>query len=330
MRLVEHSAFDDAIRAAASHYGLLTEWIRKDYWVTRALEAIAQEANLKNRVVFKGGTSLSKGWSLIDRFSEDIDLLVTGPDHGEVPESKKERERTLKRIKECIEKETPLRIPNTADTFWYTRSAYHIKLNYPLPEHAASPSSDSKHRVLVEGGYRGGPNPIQLRPISSMVADFLNQDPTRLAAVAGCDEDLTPFEMNLLRPDRTFVEKILYLHQKLDIEPDGVRETQTRHCYDIVQLYRRSADVKSMMNNGTIVQLVEEAIQISNRYYGTGMNATVDFSTTNALNPTAEQTRILRDRFAAEESMYVRDPLAFSDIIAAMKEIRGALPGQRK
>jgi predicted nucleotidyltransferase component of viral defense system len=89
MRLVEHSAFDDAIRAAASHYGLLTEWIRKDYWVTRALEAIAQEANLKNRVVFKGGTSLSKGWSLIDRFSEDIDLLVTGPYHGEVPESKK-------------------------------------------------------------------------------------------------------------------------------------------------------------------------------------------------------------------------------------------------
>jgi hypothetical protein len=53
---------------------LRAAFIEKDYYVTEALRVIANVAG--DKVIFKGGTSLSKGWSLIDRFSEDIDLFL--------------------------------------------------------------------------------------------------------------------------------------------------------------------------------------------------------------------------------------------------------------
>ncbi len=66
------------------------------------------------RVIFKGGTSLSKGWALIDRFSEDIDLLVVGAGSVQVP-SKGEREKTFKKIRGIIEQNAPLKLPDLSE-----------------------------------------------------------------------------------------------------------------------------------------------------------------------------------------------------------------------
>ena len=54
--------------------------IEKDWWVTLAIRAIF-DLPIGKHLVFKGGTSLSKGWQLIERFSEDIDEMI----HGEAP-----------------------------------------------------------------------------------------------------------------------------------------------------------------------------------------------------------------------------------------------------
>ncbi len=73
MRLFEHPDFEQAVIRAAEHFrarGLREAIIEKDYYVTEALRIIAQAAG--DKVIFKGGTSLSKGWNLIQRFSEDI------------------------------------------------------------------------------------------------------------------------------------------------------------------------------------------------------------------------------------------------------------------
>ena len=77
MRLFEHADFEQAIIRAAEHFrdrGLRPAVIEKDYYVTEALRIIAQVAG--DKVIFKGGTSLSKGWNLIQRFSEDIDIFL--------------------------------------------------------------------------------------------------------------------------------------------------------------------------------------------------------------------------------------------------------------
>ena len=70
MRLFEHADYEQAILQAAEHFrgrGLRPAIIEKDYLVTEALRVVAATGG--DRVIFKGGTSLSKGWNLIQRFS---------------------------------------------------------------------------------------------------------------------------------------------------------------------------------------------------------------------------------------------------------------------
>lgn len=77
MKLFEHPDFEQAILQAAEHFreqGLRPAIIEKDYYVTEALRIIA--ATGPDKIIFKGGTSLSKGWNLIERFSVDIDIFL--------------------------------------------------------------------------------------------------------------------------------------------------------------------------------------------------------------------------------------------------------------
>lgn len=68
-------AFSDAIRATSDYLGIREVFVEKDYWVTFILKRLSHSEN-KDKVVFKGGTSLSKVFGLIERFSEDVDLAI--------------------------------------------------------------------------------------------------------------------------------------------------------------------------------------------------------------------------------------------------------------
>jgi predicted nucleotidyltransferase component of viral defense system len=74
VRLFEHDEFEQAVVRAAEQFGVSEQFIEKDYYVTEILRIVAER--LGDKAMFKGGTSLSKGWGLINRFSEDIDLFV--------------------------------------------------------------------------------------------------------------------------------------------------------------------------------------------------------------------------------------------------------------
>ena len=83
--------FTGVIDIAADRLGLSRAFVEKDYWVTQVLHALKETQD--NDFVLKGGTSLSKGYGLIDRFSEDVDILFV-PEHGQ---SVKTVERRLER-----------------------------------------------------------------------------------------------------------------------------------------------------------------------------------------------------------------------------------------
>jgi predicted nucleotidyltransferase component of viral defense system len=77
VKLFENRDFEQAVIRAAEHFrtrGLREAVIEKDYFVTEALRIIEQVAGSK--VIFKGGTSLLKGWNLIERYSEDVDIFL--------------------------------------------------------------------------------------------------------------------------------------------------------------------------------------------------------------------------------------------------------------
>ena len=69
------SDFTDAIQAAAKHFKIRAVFIEKDYWVTYVLKNLVDSEYSKS-VLFKGGTSLSKAYKIVERFSEDIDLAI--------------------------------------------------------------------------------------------------------------------------------------------------------------------------------------------------------------------------------------------------------------
>jgi predicted nucleotidyltransferase component of viral defense system len=67
--------FSDAIRAASEHLRINPVFVEKDYWITLVLNKLSK-TKFANETVFKGGTSLSKGFGLINRFSEDVDIAI--------------------------------------------------------------------------------------------------------------------------------------------------------------------------------------------------------------------------------------------------------------
>ena len=67
--------FTELIRLTATHFNIALEFVEKDYWITLVLNKLSKSSHA-NSVVFKGGTSLTKGYRLINRFSEDIDIAL--------------------------------------------------------------------------------------------------------------------------------------------------------------------------------------------------------------------------------------------------------------
>jgi len=78
MKLHENKEdFQNAIQATSESLGIRDIFIEKDYWVTYILKQLSL-SEFKDEVVFKGGTSLSKAYNIISRFSEDVDLVIIG------------------------------------------------------------------------------------------------------------------------------------------------------------------------------------------------------------------------------------------------------------
>lgn len=97
-----------AIEQAAAHKGWAAASVEKDFWVCWTLEKLFTTPLLQGRLTFKGGTSLSKAWKLIDRFSEDIDLTIDrealgfGGEHSpEQAASNKQKNKRLKDLRQA-------------------------------------------------------------------------------------------------------------------------------------------------------------------------------------------------------------------------------------
>jgi predicted nucleotidyltransferase component of viral defense system len=94
--------------AIASKMGMTPFAVEKDWWVSRTLEIIFQ-MDIAKYLVFKGGTSLSKAWKLINRFSEDIDLAIDKEYFGFTGELGKSQRDKLRKKQEHIPQELSLK-----------------------------------------------------------------------------------------------------------------------------------------------------------------------------------------------------------------------------
>jgi hypothetical protein len=323
-----HTDFEQLVRITADNLGILPALVLKDYWVTRILRAIASDETLCRHVIFKGGTSLSKGWRLIDRFSEDIDLLTTGPDFA-APPGKGGREKIFKAIRSRVESETPLRLPELRDLpreeqeFLYVRFSYHCNIRYPLPGVVINTKSAFTDYVFIEMGFRGGAHPHVGVSLNSFVGEtILALDEDRRSALADYEMDFTPFQLELLDPVRTFVEKLLATHCAM---AKGIENVRTRHYYDIAALFTKSELVRPFLQSGEFPKLVRDAVGVTIEYFDKNLDPNLDLASSPALNLTPEQIATLTAQYANERAYYFKEQPPFEKVLQTIAEIRQTL-----
>ncbi|MFN0118327.1 MAG: nucleotidyl transferase AbiEii/AbiGii toxin family protein [Elusimicrobiota bacterium] len=317
--LANHPDFLTFVGNTAAEIKLPEELVIKDYWVTAVLRVLATSDELTGKIIFKGGTSLSKGWHLIDRFSEDIDILTTGPDFGAPYEKRSQREKLLKKVRDLILQQTPLQIPDLHDPDYYLMDGhrYYAKIHFAWPQ-------GDKDTVFLEMGFRGGPNPHSKVAINSFIGDhILKLDKSVQDALGKWAEDFTPFTMDLLEPSQTFVEKLLYLHTAV---PKKVEDVRTRHLYDIVSIFESHSNIPDLLQSGGYKEQLRNAVEISNRWYGTTLDAdAIDFKSSPILNLTEGQADVLASSYKREGLLYFRGQKPFSELLKGLEKIKRKL-----
>ncbi|WPY97323.1 nucleotidyl transferase AbiEii/AbiGii toxin family protein [Christiangramia sp. OXR-203] len=221
------AAFEGAIVATAQHFGISEIYVEKDYWVTFALKIIFTEPNSKDIAVFKGGTSLSKCYGIIQRFSEDIDLVVIKED-GETDNSLK---RKLKKVTSVLESEMKL-VP---DHPLENKKGKIRKLVYGYDKVGVKGIyGEVRDQIVLEVSSLGRSYPSQKVSVHSMITQFIattnNQDLIK-------EYQLEPFNLTAISIERTFCEKIISLVRFSYTEnPLEDLKNKIRHTYDLHQL----------------------------------------------------------------------------------------------
>jgi hypothetical protein len=259
VKLFEHPDFAQAILRAAEHFapqGLRPGIIEKDYYVTEVLRIIAVTAG--DQVIFKGGTSLSKGWNLIQRFSEDIDIFLD-PLAFEPALTKRGIDRELKRLRDAVDAHPALEfLPEESQTIGgFGRND---RFSY---EQLYGGRGEVANRVLLEAGAASGREPTARVELSSYLSQFLAATGVTLEA-----EDESSFPMRLLHFRRTFVEKMFAIHSKVEmLKRDGrPLGTYARHYYDLFKLSQRP-EVMDMLQSAEYEGIKEDYDLISRTHF---------------------------------------------------------------
>lgn len=213
----DHSLFEQVILRVSEDTGIEASIIEKDYYVTLFLQRIV--AQLPN-IIFKGGTSLSKCYKLINRFSEDIDLNIETETHPTEGQRKK-----LKEVIVSIIDEFGFTLTNP-DKVRSRRDYNRYIVDYPT----IFPTSYLKEHLIVETAVYIKAYPCKRMLAFSLIYDYLERNGyTDLIEQHG----LQPFELNVQAAERTLVDKVFALGDYYLC--DAVHE-HSRHVYDIYKL----------------------------------------------------------------------------------------------
>lgn len=214
----DRETFKDMVEQAADSSGRTPVVVEKDYYVTLILKLLSEQLT---ECVFKGGTSLSKGFHVIDRFSEDID--ITFKEHIGESRRKKLKNVVLKGISE----ELGMPVANWEETqsdrdynaYLFSYESVFGLQDDRLPQY-----------VKLETALGSYSFPTQTVEIRNYIGDYLEgRGRTDLAE----QFSLGRFSMNLQSLERTYIDKVFAL---CDYYLQGKSKRYSRHLYDIYKL----------------------------------------------------------------------------------------------
>ncbi len=313
--------------AIAAEKGMTPFAVEKDWWVSRTLEIIFQ-MDIANHLVFKGGTSLSKAWKLINRFSEDIDLAIDkeffegySGDISKTKISKLRKEAGVyttgtfftdlqEEFKNKGYNELDFKVIDTGESDQDPRV---IEIYYPNV--ITSSSEYVLPRVQIEISCRSLREPFTIKSFGSLVDEVY----------AGRDFAEPLFEVPTVNPERTFLEKVFLLHEEFHRPADKMRvDRLSRHLYDIYHLTKAGIAEKAISDK----ELYETIVAHRYKFSRVGE---VDYNLHNpkTLNPIPVPGIIeeWKSDYAKmkDDMIYEEKKPSFEDLINNLEELRTKL-----
>lgn len=209
--------FEQLVLRTSEYLGVKAEIVEKDYFVTLFLKRIAA---VMPDIVFKGGTSLSKCYHIIKRFSEDIDLNL----QSEIkPPERKRRQLKANIIQIINDLEFELTNPDAVKS---RRDYNRYIIDYPSSLSAAY----LKEQLIVETAIYQRAYPTKVMSADSLIYQYLHEN--------GYGDfikqyDLEPFTLNVQTAERTMIDKMYAL---ADYYLLNTTTEHSRHIYDIYKL----------------------------------------------------------------------------------------------
>ncbi len=312
----------EIIKQTSSQVGIIPTAIEKDLWVMITLKAIF-DTNYGEYIVFKGGTSLSKGWNLIDRFSEDIDLAIDRSFlnfGGNLTRSgvKKLRKDAAKFVQnEFVPVLNATLVANEIKDFSLSLVDFEESDTDPISIELKYDSITDqieylKPRILIEISSRSLRDPFEMRKMRSFIS-------ARYPESDFVDEEI---RIPTVRPTRTMLEKIFLLHEEFQ-KPDAkiIRHSRmTRHLYDLERLIdtkfcQEAIDDKNLY--WTIVQHRKMITKISWVDYDKHQHKFIDF-----IPPDKVLGEWKQDYREMQESMFYGETLTFDKLIGKLTTLR--------
>lgn len=312
--------------AIATQKGMKPFAVEKDWWVSRTLEIIFQ-MEIAKHLVFKGGTSLSKAWNLINRFSEDIDLAIDKDFFGFTGELGKNQRDKLRKTAGLY----------TTGTFFKELQAAFIKrgfvdLDFKIIEAKDSDqdprvleiyypnviNSSSEYvlpRVQIEVSCRSLREPFSVKKFGALVDEVY------------ADKDFVEplFEVPTVNPERTFLEKVFLLHEEFHRPEEKMRvDRLSRHLYDIYHLTNAGIAEKAI-NDKELYETI-----VAHRYKFSRVGE-VDYNLHNpkTVNPIPinEKLEEWKSDYAKmkEDMIYEENKPSFEDLLRNLEKLRGQL-----
>jgi len=303
--------------------GLPAFVVEKDWWVCVILKAVFQ-SQYAGSIIFKGGTSLSKAYNLIERFSEDIDLIIDRHLLGfDQLESKSQIKKLRKASGGFIINEFREELIIQLDKLGIDRKLYEIQFNNHIDD-TSDPNTLEIHyqtiiptdnvyiqqRVLLEMGARSLTEPFETKSVISFLDHHYK------------DLDFTEpsFNVQVVIPTRTFIEKVLLLHEEFSKPVDKIRTDRlTRHLYDLDKIMKAEYGEKAIADHELFEMIVQHRKTVTPLR---GMNYSNHVKgKLSIIPPDFIMDKWGGDYKTMQENMIINESLKWEELLDRVKEI---------
>ncbi len=240
--------YSDAIRAASDYLAIAPEFVEKDYWICQILQNLSRHKDA-DKIVWKGGTSLSKAYNLIKRFSSDVDFAIL----SEGLSVNQEKKLVIHIGHDTTKELTEINIDGQTIKNNRFRKTFH-SYDSTLTKQKNSKYDFLGNYVIVEINTFANPYPYERKEVETFITRFLKET-GREEMIA--EFDMESFTLNVLDKRRTLCEKLVSLLRfSFSDDPIAGLSGKIRHFYDLYYLTKEK-DCQEYIQNDLPQELID-------------------------------------------------------------------------